>query len=140
MPRRIALLLILPPLLAARPVREDPPRTTKDGVYTAVQAAKGEALWKEVCQSCHLPGALATPAITTKWLGRPLADLFGYVRREMPQLDPGSLTDDEYLVAVAYLLQQYRMPAGTIPLPADSSALAAIRIDSLPSTIRTGSR
>lgn len=140
MPRRIALLLILPALLGARAVRDEPPRTTKDGVYTAAQAAEGEALWKEVCQSCHLPGALVTPATTTKWFGRPLADLYGYIRREMPQLDPGSLTDDEYRVAVAYLLKQFRMPAGTTPLPADSAALAAIRIDSLPSASRTGSR
>ncbi len=140
MPRRTALLLILPALLAARPLHDDPARTTKDGVYTAAQAAEGEVLWREVCQSCHLPGALVTPATTTKWFGRPLADLYGYVRREMPQLDPGSLTEDEYLVAVAYLLKQFRMPAGTTPLSADATALAAIRIDSLPSASRTGSR
>lgn len=140
MPRRIALLLILPALLAARPVHDDPPRTTMDGVYTEAQAAEGAVLWKEVCQSCHLPGALVTPATTIKWFGRPLADLYGYVRSEMPQLDPGSLTDEEYLVAVAYLLKQFRMPAGSTPLPADPAALAAIRIDSLPSASRTGSR
>ena len=140
MPRRTAFLLILPALLAARPVNDDPPRTTKDGVYTAAQAAEGEVLWREVCQSCHLPGALVTPATTTKWFGRPLADLYGYVRREMPQLDPGSLTEDESLVAVAYLLQQFRMPAGATPLTANAAVLATIRIDSLPSTSRTGSR
>lgn len=139
MSRRIALLLILPALLAARPVRDDPPRTTRDGVFTEAQATEGATLWKEVCQSCHLPGTLVTPATTARWFGRPLAELYGFVRREMPKLDPGSLSDDEYLVAVAYLLKQFRMPAGTAPLPSDSAALAAIRIDSLPSTPRQGS-
>ncbi len=139
MDRRLSLLLILPALLAARPLGDGPSRTTKDGVYTEAQATEGQVLWKEVCQSCHLPGALVTPAFRTKWFGRSLAELYGYVRREMPQLDPGSLTDDEYAVAVAYLLQQHQMPSGLAPLPADSAALADIRIDSLPSTSRPGS-
>lgn len=139
MARRLPLLLLLPLLLAARPAGDDPPRTTKDGVYTEAQAAEGEALWKEVCQSCHLPGTLRNPATTARWFGRPLAELYGYVRREMPKLDPGSLTDDEYLVAVAYLLKQFRMPAGTAPLPSDTIALSTIRVDSLPSAPRLGS-
>lgn len=139
MARLPVLILSLPALLAARPVGEAPTRTTADGVYAAAQAAEGETLWKEVCQSCHLPGALTTPAFRTKWYGRSLATLYGYIRREMPQLDPGSLTDAEYTVALAYLLRQQGMPSGPTALPADSTALADIRIDSLPTPSRAGS-
>ena len=139
MSRLPVLILSLPALLAARPVGEAPTRTTADGVYSAAQAAEGETLWKEVCQSCHLPGALVTPAFRSKWYGRSLAELYGYIRREMPQLDPGSLSEEEYLIALAYLLKQQRMPSGPTALPADSAALAAIRIDSLPTPSRAGS-
>lgn len=64
-------------------------------------------------------------------MGRDLAALFTYTRNEMPKSDPGSLSDDEIALAIAYLLRANGMPAGSTALPADSAALHRIRFDSL---------
>jgi hypothetical protein len=48
----------------------------------------------------------------------------------MPKNDPGSLADEDYVDAIAYLLRLNGMPVGTRELPADSLALTRIRIDS----------
>ena len=67
-------------------------------------------------------------------MGRDLSALFTYTRNEMPKSDPGSLSDDEVTLAIAYLLRVNGMPAGNTALPADSAALHRIRFDSLRTT------
>jgi mono/diheme cytochrome c family protein len=130
MPRRLPPLLALgalPLLLAA----VAPQRSTMDGVYTAAQATAGRDLFASACQSCHTPTVHAGPPFKAKWYGRDLGELFGYLRAEMPKSDPGSLSDEEYVQSIAYLLRINGMPAGNTPLATDSAALAAIRLDSL---------
>ena len=111
-----------------------------DGVYTTAQAAQGRDLFASACQSCHTPTVHAGPPFKAKWYGRDLGMLFGYLRAEMPKSDPGSLSDEEYVQAIAYLLRINGMPAGSQPLVVDSAALAAIRLDSTRSSSTPGSR
>jgi S-disulfanyl-L-cysteine oxidoreductase SoxD len=108
-----------------------------DGVYTTAQATKGSEVFATFCRSCHTPTVHSGAPFRAKWFGHSVGELFGYLRREMPKNDPGSMSDDEYAVALAYLLKMNGMPAGTVPLAADSAALHRIRLDSvraLPST------
>lgn len=114
-------------------------RSTADGVYTRRQADAGRDVWAMACQSCHAPTQHAGPTFKANWYGRSLGELLIYLRREMPQTDPGTLTDDEYVTLIAYLMQVNRMPTGPLPLAADSLTLHRIRIDSLPSARRVGS-
>lgn len=101
-----------------------------DGVYTAAQATKGSDVFATFCRSCHSPTVHAGPPFRNKWYGRTLGELFGYMRREMPKNEPGSMSDEEYALALAYLLRINGMPAGNRPLAADSAALQRIRLDS----------
>lgn len=129
-------LVALAVLACAAPVRAqtapDAPRSSADGVFTRAQADAGRDLFALACQSCHAPTQHAGPPFRNKWFGRTLGDLFGYLRREMPQTDPGTMSDDEYAALTAYLMRINGMPAGATPLAADSTALHRIRIDSLP--------
>jgi S-disulfanyl-L-cysteine oxidoreductase SoxD len=111
-------------------------RTTADGIYTAAQAETGATVFVEVCQTCHVPGWERVVGFYGKWHGKPLAQLMTYVRREMPQTDPGSLTPEEYGQVTAYLLRLTGMPAGAETLNPDPAALSEIRIDTMPSTPR----
>ena len=123
---RLALPLIsIAALAASQSVR----RSTADGVYTTAQANQGRELWASACQNCHTPHT--GPPFRNKWMGRDLGALFTYTRNEMPKSDPGSLSDDEITLAIAYLLRVNGMPAGNTALPADSAALQRIRFDSL---------
>lgn len=123
---RLALPLIS---IAALAAAQAVPRTTMDGVYTTAQANEGRELWAAACQSCHNPHA--GPPFKNKWMGRDLAALFNYTREEMPKSDPGSLSDEEYAQAIAYLLRVNGMPAGAAELPVETVALQRIRFDSL---------
>jgi S-disulfanyl-L-cysteine oxidoreductase SoxD len=110
-------------------------RSTWDGVYTAVQAGRGEPLYQRMCVRCHaddLSGeghapALAGAAFNTVWNNRPVAEFFDKVMTTMPPTSPGRLSPEETADVVAWILSKDAYPAGTGELPATKEALQAIR-------------
>lgn len=134
--RRAAALAVVAATAATLAAQAAPSadRSTADGVYTRDQAEKGREVFALACQSCHAPTQHAGNTFRGNWFGKSLWALFDYLRWEMPQTDPGTLSDDEYIALVAYLMQINQMPTGSDALAADSTALVGIRIDSLPST------
>jgi mono/diheme cytochrome c family protein len=113
-----------------------PPRSTKAGVYTEAQAAKGADTYSTFCQGCHTAASHTGGVFLTTWLGLPLSDLFEYISTEMPKTEPGSLPAQEYAQVLAYLLKLNAMPPGERELPADKAALKSIRFDT--ASIRKG--
>lgn len=109
-----------------------PTRSTRAGVYTDAQAKRGRDVYAMMCQSCHTPASHSGPVFTGAWEGLTLWQLFAFVREQMPQNEPGSLTPEEYVLVVAYLLKMNRLPAGETELPADSVALQDVRIEIVP--------
>jgi len=115
------------------------------GVYTAAQAKRGEAVHAGACVSCHgrrlngagEPDMPASPGIARegflrKWAGKPVAELFVYVRTKMPPDTPGKLTDQEAIDAVAHMFAVSDIPTGDKELPSDARALADFLIEVQP--------
>jgi len=109
--------------------------STLDGIYSAAQAKRGLAVYTEHCVMCHAPnftgnpGAppLTGPEFTFNWDGMTMAALFDYVKAMMPPGEVGSLSDQEYIDAIATILQANAFPAvDGKDLPADQDALAAL--------------
>jgi hypothetical protein len=69
------------------------------------------------------------PAFNKSWAGKKLSDLFGVLRERMPKNDPGSLSEQDYVDVMSYMLRLNGFPAGVEELPADSVALTKVRID-----------
>lgn len=114
----------------------DTPKTTMDGVYTAAQAQRGKAQYSQSCATCHmddLSGSgqalpLAGDAFMGTWEGQSVADLMGLIHDTMPQDKPGTLTPDQTLDTIAYLLQYNQFPAGKEELKNDPNELKNIII------------
>ena len=103
-------------------------RTTRSGVYNAVQVERGRNIYLGYCRSCHTVETHTGPKFEATWSGRPLSDLFLFMQEKMPKNEPGSLSDDEYVDVMTYVLKMNRMPAGKAELPVDTAALGRIRI------------
>jgi mono/diheme cytochrome c family protein len=108
------------------------------GVYTTEQAARGSEFYQSKCSSCHgndlsgggtSPG-LAGPDFTAKWSGRPVAALFDSIHTSMPSDHPGTLTTQQVVDLIAFLLKANSFPAGKIELPGNADRLKTILIDS----------
>ncbi len=131
------------------PVRlqESSPMTSVwDGVFTEAQATRGQAAYSGACGSCHgsrLNGAPDDPDMRSSppvararflrlWDGRSLGTLLAYTRATMPEENPNSLTQQEYVDVIAYQLSVTGMPVGENELAIDPYGLARIVIQPQP--------
>ncbi len=107
-----------------------------DGVFTDAQAARGKAVYSQNCASCHmddLSGSgqalpLAGDAFMETWDGQTVADLNDLVHNTMPQDKPGSLSANDTVDVISYLLQFNKFPAGKDELKPDPAGLKNILI------------
>ena len=118
---------------AAQTSAKQPPRTTKNGVYSREQANRGQDVYMGMCKNCHTPEFHTASTFTAKWNGKPLSELYEYIRDQMPKNEPGSLLPEEYADVLAYVLRLNRMPAGPADLP-DERAMKTIRIETTTTT------
>jgi mono/diheme cytochrome c family protein len=95
--------------------------------YDIAQAAAGQRVYQAVCARCHPPGSQTGAAFRTAWNNRRVSDLQSILVNTMPQDRPGSLTDEQYLDVIAYMLKMNEIPAGSA-LPADTTALHKLKI------------
>ena len=111
-------------------------RTVWDGVYSAAQAERGVKRYEENCSACHgadmmggpgVPG-LAGAEFLFNWNNKTAADLFEFLKTNMPPGQQGSLRDDQYLDIAAAMLKTNEFPEGAADLPADVTALKRIKI------------
>ncbi|HKD09172.1 MAG TPA: cytochrome c [Bryobacteraceae bacterium] len=114
-------------------------RSVWDGVFTADQATRGQARYREICASCHgemLEGGESAPplaggAFLANWNTLSVGDLFDRTRSTMPQNKPGSLNREANAEILAYILSANQFPAGKAPLPQASEVLKEIRIEAI---------
>jgi cytochrome c len=112
------------------------------GAYTAAQAKRGAEFYSGACAQCHGPNlngagqpdlppspAIARATFLRKWAGKPVSELFVYVRTQMPPDNPGTLTDQQAIDAVAHMFAVSNIPPGDKELPPDPKALADVVIE-----------
>jgi mono/diheme cytochrome c family protein len=109
-------------------------RDTTAGVYSAEQAKRGEAFYKENCSFCHgddLKGSDVIPALVgdafmNTYKSKPVADLYTKINSSMPATAPGSMTPAQTADVIAYMFSVYKLPAGSAELPAKPDELKTI--------------
>jgi mono/diheme cytochrome c family protein len=112
--------------------RAPDPTSSQSGIYTEQQAKEGFDVYLGSCNSCHAGlGNHTGPVFRANWGERAVSDLFDYITEYMPKNAPGSLSPEDNLRVIAYLLQVNGMPAGKKPLPNDGGALRKLWIDTV---------
>lgn len=107
-----------------------------DGIYSAEQASRGEAVYREACLSCHgqdLGGNSNSPGLVGMgfmflWEGRSVGEFYEKIRSEMPTDRPGRLSDKDYVDVVSYILQKNGFPSGDSTMQPDVSRLDSVEI------------
>jgi mono/diheme cytochrome c family protein len=108
-------------------------------LYANAQAAQGAGLYASKCAMCHgaqLEGGagppLTGPNLTTLGTKTHLSvgDMFTYIATNMPMNAPASLSKDEYVKILAYILKQNGYPAGSKPLTYQTASSAKVLVRS----------
>lgn len=129
-----AWLMVVAGAMIARPVGAQEP-SVADGIYTLGQADRGEVLYDEQCVACHgsinqltpdMAALLADHTFRARWEQRSIGELFDLIQVEMPQDNPGSLTDNQVAELLAFILRGNRRPEGEQLLSSDSEVLGTI--------------
>jgi quinoprotein glucose dehydrogenase len=106
-------------LLASGAAAQD--RPAWDEGFSAAQAGRGSATYRENCARCHGPelgGGESTPALTgrtflSQWATKSAADLLERTRRTMPTDNPAGLTARQYGDVTAYVISMNGYLSGT---------------------------
>jgi mono/diheme cytochrome c family protein len=115
------------------------PSATVSAPYTMAQASAGSVVYAQHCLTCHgahLQG-VSGPALTGAGFAHSnlnVAQLYGIVAQQMPLTAPGSLSKNDYVAVMAYILAYdcVKPAAGGKPFP--TSATPEL------STIKTGAQ
>lgn len=110
------------------------------GAYSEEQATRGQALYYQHCLDCHgemMSGVdqappLAGPQFTDIWKGESLWALVGRIAT-MPPDKPGSLSRQENVDILSYMLWYNDLPLGDKSLPTEQSILAQLLFQTPPS-------
>jgi polar amino acid transport system substrate-binding protein len=100
-----------------------PARSKVPALYTEDQATKGSLAYYKNCSMCHGPlldgqsAGYPGPALKGREFADPSYDfhvneMFNFVAKLMPPGEPGTLTHEEYVDIMAFMLQQNGYPAG----------------------------
>lgn len=99
-------------------------------LYTTAQAAAGAKTFASQCSTCHgehLEGGVG-PALTGPNLVRlakktklAVGDVFSFLALQMPLNAPASLSHDQYVTVMAFILKFNGYPAGSKPLSYDGA-------------------
>ena len=136
------------PAEPAKPAGPSPEELAKQAMTEQVEA--GKKVWAEKgCASCHgekgegnakkkIPAVMGDKALPEKAdpkmskLRKKIAfktakDVNDFIKKNMPQKKPGSLSDDESLAVTAFILSENKAPGLDKKLDAESSAAINIR-------------
>ena len=102
------------------------PSTINDKIYSKDQAKVGAQLYKDNCIACHDKKYFRP--VFKAWDGQPLSVLFAVMSASMPESNPGSLPEQDYVDILAYILSLNRYPAGDAALQHENGALNEITI------------
>ena len=114
----IVTLMVLVPVFATQRAGT----TVSSGVYTIEQARRGEQIYKQQCALCHRDNLLGNtvdggpplrgPQFTTRWGGLSIETMLSTVEELMPMETPGSLSRQEYVDVVSFILWANELPPG----------------------------
>lgn len=126
------------------------PKTVWQGVYSAQQAARGQAQFMAHCAECHMANlsggegpALVGDRFWTTWQESSVGALFDRISKNMPFDDDGRLAGtlprQTYIDIVAHILNSNGFPAGSAELTPDSAIGVQIVRREGPSDLPAGS-
>ena len=108
-----------------------PPAAPLPGIppaFSVAQATRGEKVYTTVCARCHITDRFSGATFETQWKNRRVYDLLEIISSTMPQDAPGTLTTQQYVDVVAYLLKLNGAQGGGQPLGSDGDAIKKMRI------------
>ena len=99
--------------------------------FTDGQADLGREVFRSQCTECHASSEFSDAQFKFKWSRRHVGSLYQMIQTQMPETAPGSLSDDETVNLVSYILRMNGFEPGDAELAADRAVLDGISLSSI---------
>ena len=99
--------------------------------FTDDQADRGRDLFRAQCTECHYSSEFSDSQFKFKWSRRSAGNLYNLIQSSMPETAPGSLTPEEAVSVVTYIMRMNGFEPGAAELPADRAVLDGISLASI---------
>lgn len=117
----------------AIPKAAPPAAAVLSASFTVQQVERGRDEFRSICGECHSTSDFRGRTFLFEWRRRTAWDFFRNVTQTMPEDAPGSLTDQQYVDIIAYVLRLNGYAAGAVELGATEAALDQFVMDGAPS-------
>lgn len=107
------------------------PRSGAGATFSAVQADRGRDLFRAMCTECHYSSEFSDSQFKFKWSRRSAGNLYELINTSMPETAPGSLSPEETVDVVSYILRMNGFEPGAAELAADRAVLDGISLASI---------
>jgi mono/diheme cytochrome c family protein len=131
--RRVSIVCVALSVVAAAASGQTPggtETTVGDRVYNEEQAKRGRNAYDAKCAACHDGGTMGPELwgdpFLAQWENKYVGAFFSRIQTTMPEDAPGSLSENEVLDIVAYVLRTNGFPAGNEAIQS-ASALATMK-------------
>jgi mono/diheme cytochrome c family protein len=105
-------------------------KTVRDNVYSQDQAKRGRAAYDGKCASCNDGGTMGPELwgdpFLTQWENKSVSDFYARIQTTMPEDAPGTLSENDVVDIIAYVLQTNGFPPGDKEIEG-KSALEALK-------------
>lgn len=99
--------------------------------FTEEQADRGRDLFRAQCTECHYSSEFSDSQFKFKWSRRSAGNLYELIQTSMPETAPGSLSPEEAVDVVSYILGMNGFEPGPTELVPDRAVLDAIELSSI---------
>ncbi|MCH1570672.1 MAG: cytochrome c [Longimicrobiales bacterium] len=99
--------------------------------FTDGQADLGREVFRSQCTECHASSEFSDAQFQFKWSRRHAGSLYQMIQTQMPETAPGSLSDDQTVNLVSYILRMNGFEPGATELAADRAVLDGISLSSI---------
>jgi len=105
--------------------------STGGSTFSESQADRGRDIFRAACTECHYSGEFSDSQFKFKWSRRSAGGLYQLIQTSMPETAPGSLTPEEAVDIVSYIMRMNGFESGSGELSSDRAVLDAISFASI---------
>ena len=100
-------------------------------VFSDAQADRGRDTFRAGCTECHFSSEFRDSTFKFKWSRRSAGNLYQLIQTEMPEDRPGTLSPEETVELVSYILRMNGFEPGPNDISPDRAVLDEIRLTSI---------
>ena len=116
------------PEAAPSPPTASASAAASSATFSAAQADRGRDAFRAGCTECHDSSQFSDARFDRRWNRRSAGSLYSFIQTSMPETAPGSLSPQQAVELVAYIMRMNGFEPGAGELTADRAVLDQISL------------